>query len=1214
MRLLRLDLLAYGPFTGQSLALDEGECGLHLIFGPNEAGKSSALRALRALLYGIPTQCPDNFLHPYPQLRIGAVLQDAQGESLHLIRRKATKASLRAADDATAVDAASLARLLAGVDEAQFKLRFGIDHEGLVQGGATLVAGGGELASALFAAGTGLADLRTVQNGLSAEAAELFQARGTNPRINRALSELNDARRLRKEAQLRPDDWTKQVERLRADEQSKTALDSRLRDTRAARARAERVRQALPAVAKRSQLVAELAALDGVPELDGAFAQRRSAAQHALATAHGVVQDAAAELQRIDAELGELVVSDAVLSGAALIQQLNQELGAYQKAARDRPKLVGQRDQAEDEARAILRGLRRDPDLEQAAATLVSRPQKARIADLIERRQTVTTALEVAQQRLIELNDERETCAAELDAQPAPPDATELRRAISKAQRAGEAERRCVEGKAEQAQLQSQIDIAHRRLGLWTGPLETLPGLALPAPETVEQNEAELAEIEGELRCLSDEHTQLEERTLELASQIERLRLSHDAPTEDDLAAARRRRDALWRLVRQAWLDGPIAGGAAPLPQFLAGPPASESRAVERDADRAASSEAQSNEPPALESPRNDTPAPETPSAEQLAAAYVSSVEQADSIADRLRRESARVAEKAQLMAEQQKIDQRRSVTATRLEACRQRRQTWQDRWRACWREAGIEPLSPREMRGWLQRHEKLAGRVADFETRRLELARLNAQVEHHRDELGREIEKIDGPPPDGQSLADLLDRAEQIAARVERLRDERTQTARQLERADAQRPAAEQAAARAQQQYGAWRDQWAAAMTTLDLSADASPGEAQTVIATIDTLQAKLTDAARFRERIDGIDAEAAAFEQQIEQISRSVGLATQSLLPAQVVIELARQLEQSQQAQVRLDELRKQRQGCESRAQKGATDIERQTAILSGLCRDAGCATPEELPTIEQRSQRRSRCAEELRAVEEHLLNLAAGTSVDELVHEAAGADAADLDARAAQLADEEADLDRQRQELTEQIGRDQQSLRQMDGSDGAAEAQEQIQSLLARVRNDVDEYLRLRLSETLLKRAIERYREKNQDPVLHRASRTFAALTLDSFSGLRADSDDRGRPVLVGVRANGTTALNVEGMSDGTRDQLYLSLRLASLDHYLDSNPPLPFVVDDILIQFDDARAAAALRALADLSDRTQVIFFTHHEHLLDVARRHVPSGKLFVHHLA
>ena len=75
----------------------------------------------------------------------------------------------------------------------------------------------------------------------------------------------------------------------------------------------------------------------------------------------------------------------------------------------------------------------------------------------------------------------------------------------------------------------------------------------------------------------------------------------------------------------------------------------------------------------------------------------------------------------------------------------------------------------------------------------------------------------------------------------------------------------------------------------------------------------------------------------------------------------------------------------------------------------------------------------------------------------------------------------------------------------------------------------------------------------------------------------------------------------------------LRLAALDLHLDGNPSMPLVLDDILLTFDDARAAATLAALAELSRRTQVLLFTHHEHLLDVAARAVQARDLAVHRL-
>ena len=151
-------------------------------------------------------------------------------------------------------------------------------------------------------------------------------------------------------------------------------------------------------------------------------------------------------------------------------------------------------------------------------------------------------------------------------------------------------------------------------------------------------------------------------------------------------------------------------------------------------------------------------------------------------------------------------------------------------------------------------------------------------------------------------------------------------------------------------------------------------------------------------------------------------------------------------------------------------------------------------------------------------------------------------------------------------------------------------------------------------MLQDAVERHRKRNQGPVLDRAGALFKALTAGSFAGLRDDLDDAGKPRLQGIRADGSTLLDVQAMSEGTADQLYLALRLASLGAYLDDHEPMPLIVDDILVNFDDVRAAAALRALADLAGRTQVLFFTHHDHLVDLACAAIDPARLVVHRLS
>lgn len=88
------------------------------------------------------------------------------------------------------------------------------------------------------------------------------------------------------------------------------------------------------------------------------------------------------------------------------------------------------------------------------------------------------------------------------------------------------------------------------------------------------------------------------------------------------------------------------------------------------------------------------------------------------------------------------------------------------------------------------------------------------------------------------------------------------------------------------------------------------------------------------------------------------------------------------------------------------------------------------------------------------------------------------------------------------------------------------------------------------------------------------------------------------LAGMRRDGKS-VSVTGMSTGSADQLYLALRVAAIEDYLDHARPLPFIADDLFINFDDVRAAAGFRVLGELARKTQVLFFTHHEHLIDLA---------------
>jgi uncharacterized protein YhaN len=176
---------------------------------------------------------------------------------------------------------------------------------------------------------------------------------------------------------------------------------------------------------------------------------------------------------------------------------------------------------------------------------------------------------------------------------------------------------------------------------------------------------------------------------------------------------------------------------------------------------------------------------------------------------------------------------------------------------------------------------------------------------------------------------------------------------------------------------------------------------------------------------------------------------------------------------------------------------------------------------------------------------------------------------------------------------------------GDDRAARDEADRQSALAEMTEISEQYVRLRSAFLLLQWSIDRYRREKQAPMLKRAGELFAVLTCDSFQTLRLEFDEHDNVQLAGIRQDGRQ-VPVSGMSTGTADQLYLALRIAAIEDYLDHAEPMPFIADDLFINFDDKRAAAGFRVLNELAKKTQVLFFTHHEHLLDVARETLGNG--------
>lgn len=1158
MKFARLYLKAFGPFRDRVIELPAGRGNdFHLIFGPNEAGKSTVLRAVTGFLFGIPERTGDAFLHDYKALRVGATLLLPDGRRLSAMRRKGRKSTLFPIDEATGTESTERplpadveSELVGGLDLGLYRNLFGLDLDGLVAGGEELLRGEGEVGRSLFQAAAGLASLRVVIADLDEEAAAVFKPRGSTGRLNRALGEFDEQRRILRDATVRTSVWETAEREQRQAELKHERLRQALKDRRSEHQRLQRIRTNLPLLAERAAKHEEVESLAAVPLLPADAAQLRATAQERLRSAEDTRHEAEARLTQLQSTAARPIVRDAVLAQASAIEQVFHAIDIYRTARDALPRLRRQRTESSTTIRALLAELGSQCDVAQAAGLLPPATLVARVRALIEEQRRLADRDEQLDVQLRGKEAAIERLQDRLAGLPESAFADELEASLASVANVADLE-------ARTRKLDQEIGDQERRLqrdaaALWTGSLTELVALKIPLAEGATAFENEFAALAQEERLTAEKELTLTRDRDERRRELRVLAATGEVVTQAELSAARAARDRYWTDLRRSCIDGDFSS---------------------------ASKEAGTSPPAAL------------------ANAFEAAIGEADRLADLLRADTERA---TNLESTRQRIADM-EAEMVRNEEVRERlvrkRRDLQRQWTAIVAPLRRPELTPAGLREWVSRHERLVERDAD-------LARLRAERETVASDIARARSLLDtallaaGLPaasPD-ESAAGALARAREAVRAARTARADRDSVSEQIragtaELRDLQKQRQDGAARRAE-----WKQKWGVAAAGLHLAVEAVPAEAETRLDQFARLSAALTElgdlAAEFNERESVVN----DFEARVSDIAEAVDEAAEGQSPDHLAERLYGALADARAAH--------------SKQQQLAQDIERETRVsaeadvvaarartaLNELIRQVGCETAEQLPEIEQKAARKHSLQQRLHELDEQLVQQNA-RSVAAVLEEVGDAT---LEGVARQIADAETEIE----DLEQQIGLAQEALfhaRQrvaaIDGGTVAAEAQQAIQSAAARIAKEARTYARARLAGAVLSRVVQLYREQHQGPLLARAGAVFARMTLGSFSGLTVDFEDD-RQVLLGIRPD-AARVPVGGMSQGTRDQLFLSLRLAAIEQHIAGRGPFPVIVDDLLVQFDDERAVAALEVLCELSAKTQVLFFTHHRHVVDLA---------------
>ena len=1024
MRFLSLHLLAYGPFTDVRLDLGGADTGFHVIFGANEAGKSSALRALTALLYGVPERTPDTFVHEGSKLRIGGHLRLADGRELVFLRRKGRKNTLLD-PKGKALLGGALGPFLAGVDRDRFRTVFGIDHQRLAQGAQAILRGGGDVGQSLFAAGLGGVNARALLQRLEDEASRLYRPRASKPSINHAISEYRAATRRIAESAISGRDWSEQRDALERLRQERHLVDEQMDGLHTETTRLKRLLDALPRLARRRELRDELSSLADVAHLAGDFTQRRRSAQEVLRQAGPKLERDTRLRAELQQRMDRLQVPAGLLEQKVAIDDLHRKLGSIRKGGEDATRLQARQKLLRRDAHILLQELRPDVELD-AVNTIRPRPQtRARVRELAERYQAVEAAPAGAlrQQRRCErdLEEARKGLAALQDQRDGAP----LRATVDRIRKRGdlEADAREAQRALEGAREEAQVGLA--ALQGWSGSLAEAASLPVPTRETIGRFQEAFREGQSRAHQLDEVAKDRQQRLDAEREKMEELRLAGAAPTETDLNEARERRGEGWGIVRRAWLE-------------------------QEDVQALAS----------RYDPQRD-----------LAAAYEHSVEQADELADRLRREAGRVARFAEIQAARSRLEGELQQARQAREALGREMQVRQEAWSALWAPLGIHPLPPAEMQAWMRRHEGVVQRAAAVRQAEQRLQALRQEIVLSRSALSSALTALGDPPlADTDTLEAGLGRAQRLVDTLlqgARSRQELEQRVPRLERELEEAREGSRVAAAA---LADWRRDWQAAVADLGLAASASPAEANAVLDKFDELFEKMDKARDLQGRLEGIQRDAQGFKEQVVALVRRVAPDLEGRPSEHAVEELHARLAAATHDAATLKEIRQHIADLNLALADHEQDIRQAREEVAALCQQARCASPDGLEAAERRWARHQELEQKLQELDDRLAELGRGKTADALEQEVRDVDPDALPGRVDELERQRGDLETRRTELDREIGRRQGDLARIDGDDAAASAATLAQGLLAGLHVDVERYVRLRLASELLRREIE------------------------------------------------------------------------------------------------------------------------------------------------
>ncbi|MGM0424034.1 MAG: AAA family ATPase, partial [Thermodesulfobacteriota bacterium] len=533
-------------------------------------------------------------------------------------------------------------------------------------------------------------------------------------------------------------------------------------------------------------------------------------------------------------------------------------------------------------------------------------------------------------------------------------------------------------------------------------------------------------------------------------------------------------------------------------------------------------------------------------------------------------------------------------------------RQSLQESWQQELARLGLDPgLGPASALRVLERAEAAKSELSHLQEAEGRLEHLQAFVERYASKAAQipQAQEISLEQKEQLlSAVDLhLERMEQEQHRLKNRQlalQERNKKAEEAHRLQKEQDQAQQGLQQAEQdlqdQVAAWR-QW---LQDTGLHQELSPQLAQEALSHAEKAQALLAELKELQDKKKACIKRRQEFISRAGELAGRLGKHKPDAGRILAFLQgLLQELEASKTDAVRSKELQEQHQDRKQRLQNVQEKLSQAYKETQELLQQARAENEQDFLRLGRILEEREALQSRLQDLERSLLRSTGQSNIQDAQELFSSWSRSGLQQEISRLQQEIEESEAKRQDLSSRIGELNQEKQRLSSAEEVSRLRQEEECLRQELHQASLSWSRYTLALHLLRQAKAKYEQEQQPQVVRSAGGYLARITNQAYTQVYAPL---GQGEVYAVDSLGQ-ARHPEELSRGTAEQLYLSLRFGYVDNAGRFFEPLPVIMDDILVNFDPGRARNAARAISDLAQEHQVLYFTCHPHTLEYLQK-------------